>query len=85
MKVKEPQYDSTTSRTLWCIDRNPAEVNYEWIMRNAFQLQDSDGIAIGGFTLKRGPHPGRLWLTDPAGHSTELDERVLEDLLRSFF
>jgi hypothetical protein len=85
MKVKEPQHDSTTSRTLWCIDRNPAEVNYEWIMRNAFQLQDSDGIAIGGFTLKRGPHPGKLWLTDPAGHSTELDERVLEDLLRSFF
>jgi hypothetical protein len=31
------EYDST--RGLWCIDRNPSEVDHEWIKKNAFQLK----------------------------------------------
>lgn len=31
------EYDST--RGLWCIDRDPSEVEHEWIKQNAFQLK----------------------------------------------
>jgi len=85
MNSKTLEHESVADGGVWCIDRNPAEVNYEWIMRNAYQLKDSGGIAIGGFTLKRGSRPGKLWLTNPSGHGTELDDKVLEDVLRSFF
>jgi len=30
------EYDST--RGLWCVDKNPADVTLEWIRENAFQL-----------------------------------------------
>lgn len=33
------EYDST--RGLWCIDRDPKEIDYEWIKQNAFQLKDN--------------------------------------------
>jgi len=36
--LKELQHEYDTTRGLWCIDWNPAEVDYEWIKRNAFQL-----------------------------------------------
>jgi hypothetical protein len=26
---------------LWCIDCNPAEIDYEWIKKDAFELKDS--------------------------------------------
>jgi hypothetical protein len=91
---KELQHEYDTTRGLWCVDRNPAEVDYDWIKRNAFQLQDylkgpdqesGNGIAIGAFTLKQGTNPGKVLMTGPSGQSTELDEKVLEDLLKSFF
>jgi hypothetical protein len=37
MKALQHEYDST--RGLWCIDRDPKEVDIEWIRRNAFQLK----------------------------------------------
>ena len=38
--LKQLQHEYDRTRGLWCIDRNPAEVDYEWIKRNAFQLED---------------------------------------------
>ena len=92
LKELQHEYDSTCG--LWCFDRNPAEVDYEWIQRNAFQLQDylkhpdeepGDGVAIGAFRLKQGKYPGKVWMTGPSGQVAEVDEKVLEDLLKSFF
>src|SRR5712671_752379 len=69
---KELQHEYDTTRGLWCIDRNPAEVDYDWIKRSAFQLSDylkgrdeerGNGIAIGAFTLKQGNKPGKVWMT----------------------
>jgi hypothetical protein len=86
------EYDRT--RGLWCIDRLPAEVDYDWIKRNAFELEDylkgadeepSNGIAIGAFTLKQGENLGKVRMTGPSGQRAEVDEKVLEDLLKSFF
>jgi hypothetical protein len=61
---KELRHEYDTTRGLWCVDRNPAEVDYEWIKRNAFRLKDylkdygdeptSEGIFIRSFTLKTG-------------------------------
>ena len=92
---KELQHEYDTTRGLWCIDRNPTEVDYEWIKRNAFQLKDNlkesnsvddnEGIAIGALMLKKGTTPGKLWLIGPAGQGEELDEKVVEDLLKSVF
>ena len=90
---KELQHEYDTTRGLWCLDRNPAEVDHDWIKRNAFQLNDyvkgrdeepGNGITIGAFTLKQG-NPGKIWMTGPSGQTAELDEKVLEDLLKSFF
>ena len=36
--VKKLQHEFDTSRGLWCIDRNPNEVDLDWIRSNAFQL-----------------------------------------------
>jgi hypothetical protein len=92
--LKELQHEYDTTRGLWCIDRNPAEVDYEWIKRNAFQLKDylkdhaelaGRGISIGAFTLQPGKTAGKVWMIGPSGQSTEVDEKVLEDLLKSFF
>ena len=92
LKQLEHEYDTT--RGLWCMDRNPAEVDYDWIKRNAFQLTDNlkgpeeergNGIAIGAFTLKQGKNPGMVWMMGPSGQTSELDEKVLEDLFKSFF
>jgi hypothetical protein len=91
---KELQHEYDTTRGLWCIDRNPAEVDYDWIKRSAFQLNDylkgrdeepGNGIAIGAFTLKQGNKPEKVWMTGPSGQTAELDEKVLEDVLKSFF
>jgi hypothetical protein len=91
---KELLHEYDTMRGLWCIDRNPAEVDYEWIKRNAFQLKDylkdhgdeprGEGISIGAFTLKTGKNPGKVWM-GRSGQAAEIDEKVLEDLLQSFF
>ena len=92
--LKELQHEYDTTRGLWCIDRNPEEVDYDWIKRNAFQLKDylkspdeepRNRIAIGAFTLEQGKDPGKVWMTEPSGRGTEVDEKVLEDLLKSFF
>ena len=91
---KELQHEYDTTRGLWCIDRNPAEVDYDWIKRNAFQLNDylkgpdeepANGMAIGTFTLKPGKSQGKVWMTGPSGQTAEVDARVLEDVLKSFF
>jgi len=91
---KELQHEYDTTRGLWCIDRNPAEVDYDWIKRNAFQLNDylkgpdeepANGMAIGAFTLKPGENQGKVWMTGPSGQTAEVDARVLEDVLKSFF
>jgi len=37
VKFLQHEYDST--RGLWCIDKNPNDVNIEWIRKNAFQLK----------------------------------------------
>ena len=37
-KIKTLQHEYDTSRGLWCIDKNPNEVSYEWIKSNCFQL-----------------------------------------------
>ena len=70
-------------------------MDYEWIKRNAFQLkddlkepgeeQDNEGIEIGAFTLKKGAKAGKLWLIGPSGQGAEIDDKVLEDLLKSVF
>jgi len=92
--LKELQHEYDRTRGVWCIDRNPAEVDYDWIKRNAFQLKDylkgpheepSNRIAIGAFKLEQRKDPGKVWMTGPSGRGTEVDEKVLEDLLKSFF
>jgi hypothetical protein len=70
------------------------EYRRSWIKRSAVQLNDDlkgrdeepgNGIAIGAFTLKQGNKPGKVWMTGPSGQTAELDEKVLEDVLKSFF
>jgi hypothetical protein len=92
---KDLQHAYDTTLGLWCIDRNPAEVDYDWIKKNAFQLKDylqvsgdeteSAGISIGRFTLTQGSKPGKIWMTGPSGEGAEVDAKVLEDVLKSFF
>jgi hypothetical protein len=92
-KQLKNEYDTT--RGLWCIDRNPAEVDYDWIKRNAFQLEDyltsdddeagKSGITIGAFLLREAKNREKVWLTGPSGQNTEIDAKVLEDILKSFF
>ena len=36
---KRLRHEVDTTRGLWCIDRDPKEVDLDWIRRNAFQLQ----------------------------------------------
>jgi len=65
----------------------------EWIevpMATLKELQDEDEepvneIAIGEFTLSRSKTPGKLWMTNHSGQRAEVDEKVLEDVLKSFF
>jgi hypothetical protein len=93
--LKQLQHEYETTRGLWCIKRNPADVDYEWIKKNAFQLQDylkdsaeeseTAMITVGRFTLKQTSQPGKVWMTGPSGGGAEIDERVLEDLLASVF
>jgi hypothetical protein len=95
--LRQLQHEYDKTRGLWCIDRNPLEVDYEWIKQNAFQLKDylkggggaeepdTKGITIGAFSLKPGTMPGKVWMTSPSGAGAELDEKVLEDVLKSFF
>ena len=93
--LEQLQHEYDTTRGLWCIDRNPAEVDYEWIKDHAFQLthylkpstveDDAEGITIGTFTLKASTTQGKVWMTGPSGQKTEIDESVLEDLLKSVF
>src|ERR1041385_1565029 len=65
MKDLRHAYDAT--RGLWCIDRNPAEVDYEWIKQNAFQLENNldtsnveNVVSIGRFTLRQATEPGKI-------------------------
>lgn len=81
-----------TMKKLWCIDRKPEEVDYDWIKRNAFQLQfpeGSDGenqeIIAGSFILRQGKTRGKLWIGKASGSGGEVDGTVLEDLLKSMF
>src|SRR5690348_4222243 len=36
--IRMLEHEYITTRGLWCIDRNPAEVDPDWIKRNAFKL-----------------------------------------------
>jgi len=74
---------TNTARDLWCIDRNPAEVDYEWIKQNAYRAAGQ--IRIGSYILATSAAPGRIWMKGPSGQVSEVDEKVLEDVLRSFF
>ena len=38
LKALQHEYDST--RGLWCIDKDPKDVDIEWIRENAFQLTE---------------------------------------------
>jgi len=38
--IKALQHEYDTTRGLWCIDRDPKEVDLDWIRENAFQLTD---------------------------------------------
>ena len=35
---KKYQHEYESTRGLWCIDQNPADVDLEWIRKHAFQL-----------------------------------------------
>jgi hypothetical protein len=94
--MKELRHEYDTTRGLWCIDRNPADIDYEWIKGNAFQLENyldtstdaNDNpavIVIGKFTLTRGSSSEKIWLAGPSSEGTEVNEKVLEDLLASLF
>jgi hypothetical protein len=90
--VKQPQDEFDRPHSLWCMDRNPLEVDYEWIKRNAYPLKDlskvttdAGKIRIGSYLLENTEAPGRIRMTDPSGQCSEVDETVLEDLIRSFF
>lgn len=37
--IKKLQHEYDSTRGLWCIDRDPSEVDYEWIRQNAYQLK----------------------------------------------
>ena len=89
--LKQLQHEHDTTRGLWCIDRNPADVDYEWIKNNAFQLRhylddsieepESWAMTIGRFTLRQTGKTGKIWMVGPSGVGAEIDEKVLEDLL----
>lgn len=36
---KQLQYYYDTSMGLWCIDKNPKDIDIEWIRKHAFQLK----------------------------------------------
>ena len=38
VKMKELQHEFDSTRGLWCIDRDPATVDLDWIKENCFQL-----------------------------------------------
>jgi len=91
--LKQLQHEYDTTRGLWCIDRHPADVDYEWIKKNAFQLKDylkdgdvdEGGLTIGKFTLKQGSAAGKILMRSQSRDETEVDAKVLEDVLKSFF
>jgi hypothetical protein len=89
---KDLQQESNRARHLWCIDRKPEEVDYDWIKRNAFEIEQSldrtsrpHEIAAGSFILRQGKTPGKVWIGDASGKGGEVDGSVLEDLLKSVF
>lgn len=54
-KTKHPTYEQLlhyydTTCGLWSIDRNPQEVDIEWIRKNAFRLEPEDTTEIGDKT-----------------------------------
>ena len=56
--LKQLQHEYDRTRSLWCIDSNPAEVDYEWIKTNAFQLEDylkgsNEELGKGEMTIAR--------------------------------
>jgi hypothetical protein len=74
------------------MDRDPVDVDYEWIKRNAYELKDlskvttdAGKIRIGGYLIESAGAPGRIRMKDPSGQISEVDETVLEDLFRTFF
>jgi hypothetical protein len=90
--LNQPKDESDTPRPLWCMDRNPFDVDYDWIKRNAYQLKDlskvttdAGKIRIGAYLLESAAAPGRIRMEDPSGQVSEVDETVLEDLFKSFF
>jgi hypothetical protein len=86
--------DPPTTRGLWCFDRQPTDVDCDWSKRNAFELKDylqgadegpGSEIRIVAFTLRQGQDPGKVWILGPSGKGSEIDGKLLEDLLRSVF
>ena len=43
-RLKELQHYHDTSVGLYCIDRDPMEVDIDWVRRNAFRLESVDAI-----------------------------------------
>lgn len=41
MELKRLRYYHDTSIGLWCVDKNPKDVSYNWIVKNAFRLKDA--------------------------------------------
>ena len=37
-KIKQLEHETITNKWLWCIDQNPKDVEYSWIVDNAFQI-----------------------------------------------
>ena len=54
-------------------------------MEAAYRVAESAGITAGGFSLKQGSSPGKIMLTSPSGQVSEVDGKVLEDVLASLF
>jgi len=42
--LKKLRHYKDTTIGLWCIDRNPNEVDIEWIQENSFQLTDPTNV-----------------------------------------
>jgi hypothetical protein len=59
------QHEYISTRGLWCIDKSPSNVDYEWIKRNAFQLQSLSGDEAKPHDLPR-TITFEIWAKSPA-------------------
>lgn len=59
--------------------------NLEQLQHDRDDEPETRGIRIGRFTLTPSSESGKIWMTGPSGDRTQVDEKVLEDLLASVF